>query len=216
MTYVGLIYPDIGFDTVSRSRRGDAGRWRCYAGSNDVPAKSVKELVATPRPTRQGHLRIRSASPQIVANRSSSPRARAHQRALKAASRCASISRRTHPHNFAPVSNALPRSDGKCRDRVTSAARVRNCRTCDLRAGFRMSVSIPRSGRRSWRRPARRLARQQLKPSQRGAALGRSAGDIQTALQAEISTPEELGKIIAAQAARWPRSSRRRGEGAVR
>jgi tripartite-type tricarboxylate transporter receptor subunit TctC len=166
ITYVGLLYPDIGFDPVkSFTPVATLAGWsHVLLVANTVPAKSLKELVAYAK-ANPGKVTFGyglGTSPQIVG--------KSFELAAKLdlinvpykggeQVRVDLLGGRIHI-NFAPVSNALPMiQEGKVRAlAVTSSARDPSCRACrpSRRRAFRMSASIPTSGRRSSRRSARR------------------------------------------------------------
>ncbi|MBX9775645.1 MAG: tripartite tricarboxylate transporter substrate binding protein [Xanthobacteraceae bacterium] len=217
MTYVGLLYPDIGFDPVkSFAPVATLAGWsHVMLVANDVPAKSVKELVAHAK-ANPGKVTFGyglGTSPQIVGKSFELAAGLEFVNVPYKGGeqvRVDLLSGRIHI-NFAPVSNALPMiQDGKVRAlAVTSSAHdpeLPHVPTFKEQGfpdvGFDPDV---------WQAIV--------------APLGTPAGVI-TRLNAEInavlrsdevrstfkklrfapmiSTPEEFGKLMAAQAKRWP------------
>ena len=193
LVYVGLLYPDIGFDPVkSFAPVATLAGWsHVMLVANNVPAKSVKELVAYAK-ANPGKVTFGyglGTSPQIVG------------KSFELAAgldlinvpykggeqvRVDLLGGRIHI-NFAPVSNALAMiQEGKVRAlAVTSAARDPELPDVPTFKERRLPRRRLRSRRLAGDRGAARHAgagRQQAqRRDQRGAALGRGAGDVQEA-----------------------------------
>ena len=166
LVYVGLLYPDIGFDPAKAFAPVAtlAGWSHVMLVANDVPAKSVKELVAYAK-ANPGKLTFGyglGTSPQIVGVSLQIAAGLDVINVLYKGGeqvRVDLLGGRIHI-NFAPVSNALAmiqEGPGARTRGDQRAARPRAAGRADHegKAASPMSVSIPTSGRRSWRRSAR-------------------------------------------------------------
>ena len=218
MTYVGLLYPDIGFDPVKSfvPVATLAGWSHVMLVANNVPAKSVKELVAYAK-TNPGKVTFGyglGTSPQIVG------------KSFELAAgldlinvpykggeqvRVDLLGGRIHI-NFAPVSNALPMiQEGKVRALAVTSA-MRDPELPDVptfkESGFPdvgfdpdvwQAIVAPLGT------PAP-IVEQAQRRDQRGAALGRGAGDVQEAAlpaddqhaRAVRKTHRDAGRALAA------------------
>jgi tripartite-type tricarboxylate transporter receptor subunit TctC len=217
MTYVALLYPDIGFDPVkSFTPVATLAGWsHVMLTANNVPAKSVKELVAHAK-ANPGKVTFGyglGTSPQIVGK---SFELAAGLELINVPYkggeqvRVDLLGGRIHI-NFAPVSNALPMiQDGKVRAlAVTSAARdpelpdVPTFREQGYpEVGFDPDV---------WQAIVAPLGTPAAVVSKLNAEINAAlrSDEVQATfkklrLQPMISTPEEFGKLMATQAKRWP------------
>jgi tripartite-type tricarboxylate transporter receptor subunit TctC len=217
MTYVGLLYPDIGFDPVkSFAPVATLAGWsHVMLVANDVPAKSVKELVAHAK-ANPGKVTFGyglGTSPQIVGK---SFELAAGLELINVPYkggeqvRVDLLGGRIHI-NFAPVSNALPMiQDGKVRAlAVTSSSRDPELPDVPTfkEQGF-PDVGFDPDVWQAIVAPAGTPAGVVNKLNAEINAALRS-DEVQATFkklrfQPMISTPEEFRKIITAQAARWP------------
>jgi tripartite-type tricarboxylate transporter receptor subunit TctC len=217
MTYVGLLYPDIGFDplTAFTPVATLAGWSHVMLVAKDVPAKSVKELVAYAK-ANPGKVTFGfglGTSPQIVG------------KSFELAAGLALINvpykggeqvrvdllgGRIHI-NFAPVSNALPMiQDGKVRAlAVTSAARdpeLPDVPTFKEQGfpdvGFHPDVWQAIVAPAGTPAPVVDKLNAEINAALRSDEVQATFKKLRFAPM--ISTPAEFGKIMAAQAKRWP------------
>ena len=217
MTYVGLLYPDIGFDPVKSfvPVATLAGWSHVMLVANNVPAKSVKELVAYAK-ANPGKVTFGyglGTSPQIVG------------KSFELAAgldlinvpykggeqvRVDLLGGRIHI-NFAPVSNALPMiQEGKVRAlAVTSASRDPELPDVPTfkESGFPDVGFDPDV----WQAIVAPLGTPAPVVDKLNAEINAAlrSDEVQATFkklrfQPMISTPEQFGKLIAMQAERWP------------
>ncbi len=217
MTYVGLLYPDIGFDPVKSfvPVATLAGWSHVMLVANNVPAKSVKELVAYAK-TNPGKVTFGyglGTSPQIVG------------KSFELAAgldlinvpykggeqvRVDLLGGRIHI-NFAPVSNALPMiQEGKVRAlAVTSATRdpelpdvptFKESGFPDV--GFDPDVWQAIVAPLGTPAPIVEKLNAEINAALRSDEVQATFKKLR--FQPMISTPEQFGKLIAVQAERWP------------
>ena len=217
MTYVGLLYPDIGFDPVKSfvPVATLAGWSHVMLVANNVPAKSVKELVAYAK-ANPGKVTFGyglGTSPQIVG------------KSFELAAgldlinvpykggeqvRVDLLGGRIHI-NFAPVSNALPMiQEGKVRAlAVTSASRDPELPDVPTfkESGFPDVGFDPDV----WQAIVAPLGTPAPIVDKLNAEINAAlrSDEVQATFkklrfQPMISTPEQFGKLIAVQAERWP------------
>ena len=217
LVYVGLLYPDIGFDPVkSFAPVATLAGWsHVMLVANNVPAKSVKELVAYAR-ANPGKVTFGyglGTSPQIVG------------KSFELAAgldlinvpykggeqvRVDLLGGRIHI-NFAPVSNALPMiQEGKVRAlAVTSAARDPELPDVPTfkeegfpDVGFDPDVWQAIVAPLGTPAPVVNRLNAEINAALRSDEVQATFKKLR--FQPMISTPEQFGKLMAVQAERWP------------
>ena len=217
LVYVGLLYPDIGFDPVkSFAPVATLAGWsHVMLVANNVPAKSVKELVAYAK-ANPGKVTFGyglGTSPQIVG------------KSFELAAgldlinvpykggeqvRVDLLGGRIHI-NFAPVSNALPMiQEGKVRAlAVTSAARdpelpdVPTIKESGFpKVGFDPDVWQAIVAPLGTPAPIVNKLNAEINAALRSDEVQATFKKLR--FQPMINSPEEFGKFLAVQAERWP------------
>jgi tripartite-type tricarboxylate transporter receptor subunit TctC len=217
VTYVGLLYPDIGFDPVkSFTPVATLAGWsHVLLVANDVPAKSVKELVAYAK-ANPGKVTFGyglGTSPQIVGKSFelaagldliNVPYKGGEQVRIDL------LGGRIHI-NFAPVSNALAMiQEGRVRALAVTSS-TRDPELPDVPTFKEQGFPDVGFDPDVWQAIVAPLGTP-------AAVVARLNAEINAALRSDevratfkklrfhpmISTPEEFGRLMAAQAKRWP------------